>query len=431
MTVGEPRRNESARAAGETYLFVLPWDLRADSGGVNHVVRSLYDGIAADGRLEPRVLVLSWDAAAAIEERDAAGRSIVRFRLMSFEQHLALLVGAARYLAQLPSELHRLRALVKRYRVAIVNCHYIGSSDLTWIIAKALGLFRGKVFLSLHGRDIRTLAELTGIRRGVWRWVLRHADAIIACSAGLAEETAAKFGLRPEQVVTIYNGFDIARLGPFLSAGDPPRHASGHGPSLLNIGTFEHKKGHDVLLRAFQRVLARRPTAHLTIIGRRAETADDTLRLVDELGLHASVTIRFDAPHEEALAALKAADLFVLPSRNEAFSVALLEAGAFGKPIVATDVCGVGELIENRVTGILVPAEDVAALASGILAALEDVQTASRYGRRLRERVMNHFTAEQTSRKYLRLAGLVPGDGLDGGASGTGPVPPPSTQPAE
>jgi glycosyltransferase involved in cell wall biosynthesis len=392
----------------DTYLLVLPWDLQGDIGGVSQVVRSLYDGIAKDGRLEPRVLVLSWDATLPVEERDSDGRSIVRFRLMSFDGRSFPFVAALRYLARLPIELWRLRRFVKQYRVSVVNCHFIGSSDLMWVIAKAVGLYRGKVFLSMHGLDIRSLAELPGIRRRLWRWVLRHADAVVACSAGLATETVEKFALRSDQVVTVYNGFDIGRLGRLLHANDQPPPVATGAPALLNLGTFEHKKGHDLLLRAFKKVLEVIPNARLTIMGKRAQTADNTMRLVGELGLGAQVTIRFDVPHDVALEALKAADVFVLSSRNEAFSVALLEAGAFGKPIVATDVCGVAELIEDGVTGIVVPTEDVAALARGIIAMLDDADSATRYGRRLRERVVTSFSAEQTSVNYLRLAGFAP-----------------------
>jgi glycosyltransferase involved in cell wall biosynthesis len=408
-----PRRSEGATSplgARETYLLVLPWDLRGETGGVNQVVEALYDGIARDGRLDPKVLVLSWDVSAPVEEHDAAGRSLLRFRLTTFEQQRPLFISIPRYLIRLPMELWRLRRFARDYRVAIVNCHFIGSSDLMWVIAKAIGLFRGKIFLSIHGLDIRTLATLTGFRRRLWRWVLRRADAVVACSEGLASETLEKFGLPLEQVVTIHNGFDTARLGHLLQPQDLQRSPSRVGPSLLNLGTLEHKKGHDILVRAFKNVLERFPTARLTILGRRAETADETQHLVEELGLSAQVSIRSNVPHAVALQELNAANLFVLPSRNEAFSVALLEAGAFGKPIVATNVCGVPELIEDGVTGILVPPESVADLTRGICAMLDDPQTALEYGRRLRERVVTQFSAEQTTFKYLRLAGYVPRD---------------------
>jgi glycosyltransferase involved in cell wall biosynthesis len=392
----------------ETYLLVLPWDLHGDAGGVNQVVKSLYDGISRDGRLLPRVLELSWDALAPVEEYDAAGRSVIRFRVRGLIERGSFLVSVVRYLVFLPRELWRLRQFVRQYHVAVVNPHYIGASEITWAIAKMVGIFRGKVFLSLHGRDIRTLAMLTGIRHRLWRWALQRADAVVACSEGLAIETMNEFRLQPTHVLTIYNGFDYERLARLLEPNESTPLRDGNGQSLLNLGTLEHKKGHDLLLRAFSNVVDRFPNAHLTIMGRSAESTGSTIRMVEELGLTHHVTIRIDAPHDEALSALKAADVFVLSSRNEAFSIALLEAGAFGKPIVATDVCGVAELIQDRVTGILVPSESVDGLTQGILAMLNDPEAAVEYGRRLRERVSAKFSVDQTCRSYLRLAGYAP-----------------------
>jgi starch synthase len=81
----------------------------------------------------------------------------------------------------------------------------------------------------------------------------------------------------------------------------------------------------------------------------------------------------------------------------------LLEAGAMGKPVVATRVCGVPELIDDRATGLLVPSDDVAALAEGISMMLTHPQQAAQYGQALRERVLDRFTAEATFRNYRAL----------------------------
>lgn len=396
----------AARSSRPTYLLVLPWDLRHDNGGVNQVVRALYDGIERDGRMRPLTLVLSWDAARPVEERDSADRSIVRLRLMSFPTGTSVLTGLLRYMLRLPGELRRLSRFVKDYGVEVVNCHYIGASDPLWTIARVLGLYRGRLILSIHGLDIRSLARRRGLARVFWRGVLRRADAIVACSEGLATETMQAFSLSAGKVVTIHNGFDSARLGKLVRAGADSAKTFDGPPTLLNLGTFEPKKGHDVLLRAFKKVLAKYPSAQLTIMGRRAESADATTRLRDELGLGQHVSIRFDVPHEAALDALSDAHVFVLPSRNEAFSIALLEAGAFGKPVVATNVCGVAELIESGETGIVVPPEDVDALAQGILAMIENPSQAEAYARKLQARVAQQFTAERTCQGYLRLIGL-------------------------
>jgi glycosyltransferase involved in cell wall biosynthesis len=384
-----------------TYLFVLPWDLQT-IGGVNRVVCGLYEGIARKSNLQPRVLELSWNAKEPDESVDAQGRAITRFRIRSSVGTTGSLArDLFQYLAWLPLELLRIRSLVRRYDVRVVNTHYVGSTELTWVLAKATRIFRGKVVFSLHGLDIRTLANMGGFRRWLWRWVLRRADAIVACSVGLAQEVVLKFDLPEEHVVTIHNGINLADL-PDLKAAHPPDHSK-HAPRLLNFATFEHKKGHDVLLRAFSEVVKRYPAAHLTIMGRDSHARRSTEDLVDKLGLSTQVALHTDVPHRVALDALSHSDLFVLSSRNEAFAVALLEAGAMGKPVVATDVCGVPELIRDGDTGVLVPSDDPRALAQGILRMLEDPKLSAACARRLHHLVTTQFTHERSTSRYLEL----------------------------
>jgi glycosyltransferase involved in cell wall biosynthesis len=381
----------------------LPWDLQA-IGGVTQVVIGLYDGIQQDGRMQPRVLVQDWAAVTPAEGIDPSGRSQIRFRVKGLPATGPLLPALLKHVIALPAELLRIRRLVARYRIAIINCHYIGLSDLTWIIARKLGIFRGKVILSLHGLDIRKLATLRGARRRFATWGLRAADAIVTCSHGLAAEIVEEFRLDPRHVVTIHNGVDAARVTAAAGLDGAPAPRPPGGPRLVNLGTFEHKKGHDILLRAFSQVVARQPDARLTIVGRAAESMASTTQLLADLGLARRVSIQTDVPWESALRALASADLFVLSSRNEAFSVSLLEAGALGKPVVATDVCGVAELITNGVTGLLVPTEDAPGLARAILALLADERLAADCGRRLRALVSEGFTTAETCRQYLHLA---------------------------
>jgi len=403
-------RQEDGREG--TYLLVVPWPLTA-VGGVNQVVAGLYDGVKKFGRLAPRVLQISWQDPAPLDTVDSAGRHITRLRMRYPFDPAWRLGHLVRYFATLPVELLRIRRLVKTHAIRVVNCHYVGGADFTWVVAKSLGLFRGKVLLSLHGLDIRTLARLRGIRRGLWGWALRRADAVVACSRGLAEETMREFGLPEDRVVTIHNGVDAARLMQAVAAaGEATREAD--VPMLLNLGTLEYKKGHDVLLRAFAQVARSHPTAQLQIMGRSGETKDAIVKLIADLGLASRVALMLDVPHQLALRALSSADIFVLSSRNEAFSVALLEAGALGKPVVATEVCGVPELIENGQTGVMVPSEDPDALARGILALLENRSSASEYGSRLRERVGSRFTLDATSRSYLTLADCLAAEAVTG-----------------
>src|SRR3569833_606132 len=394
-------RAPSVTRAG-TYLMVLPWSLDA-VGGVNQVIFNLYKQFEASGPLRPRVLLHDWQAREIVEEVHSSGIRVTRMRVRPPITDGSIPLDLARYVLTMPAELDRITDLIKRYDVQVVNYHFLGSDALAWSAAKALGVFQGKLNFSLPGLDIRTLAKVRAVRRAIWIRALEAADAVIACSNGLAQETIEAFQLSGRNVVTIHNGVQAERLKTLGGVnGVAPAPAAGQ-PHLVNLGTFEHKMGHDLLLRAFAKILPRYPAAHLSILGRPAATLESTQALVKELQLQHRVSLRVNVPHEETMSVLQHADVFMLPSRNEAFSVALLEAGAMGKPVVAASVCGVPELIENRVTGILTPPEDVDAIAAGMLAMLDDPAAARGYGERLQQRVLREFTAEGTYRRYSDL----------------------------
>jgi glycosyltransferase involved in cell wall biosynthesis len=216
-------------------------------------------------------------------------------------------------------------------------------------------------------------------------------------------------------VVVIHNGVDVARLELAAVSSSAPFMPSDGGAVLLSLGTFEHQKGHDVLVRAFAEVLAIHPGATLVILGRSGPNKAATQELVSKLGLQARVVLLADVAHEDALAALRWADVYVLPSRNEAFSVALLEAGAFAKPVVATDVCGVRELVADGETGLVVAPDDPHELSKGLLRMLDDPAWARECGKRLHDVVLKRFTEQETARQYLESLGLL--NVVHGGAS--------------
>lgn len=381
---------------------MLPWSPDA-VGGVSQVVINLYKGLEAAGELEPRILIPDWSAPKIVEAVAASGIRITRLRIRPIFSDRFLLRELTHYSLMLPVEMLKIAALVRRYDVRVVNCHYIGAHTITWSLAIALGVFRGVLVLSLHGLDIRTAAAQAGIRRSIWRRALTAAHAVVACSKGLAEETKTCFRLSGANVVTIHNGVDVAKLRAVAAACSSRGVAARRRPHIVSLGTFEHKKGHDLLIRAFAAVLREYPDAHLSILGRQSDTFESTRGLVWDLRLASRVTLRVSAPHEEAVALLRQADVFVLPSRNEAFSVALLEAGAMARAVVATEVCGVPELIENGRTGVLVPPESVEALADGIRHVLRNESLARRLGESLQRRVLEDFTADATSASYRRL----------------------------
>lgn len=183
-----------------------------------------------------------------------------------------------------------------------------------------------------------------------------------------------------------------------------------HRKRLLNIGAFEYKKGHDILLQAFSEVRRSRKDVCLIIAGQMNAAWDETQRLVESLGLDRDVLLLRDLAHAKVLSLLRSCDLFVLSSRwqkgvcGEGFALALLEAAAVCKPVIATDSCGVTELITSGVSGLIVPPESPDLLAGAIQQFLADPENAARQARHLHDAVKQNFTWAIAHRRYLQLA---------------------------
>ena len=178
--------------------------------------------------------------------------------------------------------------------------------------------------------------------------------------------------IREDKFTRIYNPVDSERISELAADGDPLfSHRVPHRvPHLVSVGKLEWQKGFDVLLGAFSRVVENHPEVTLTILGEGEERARlegmvQDLDLGDRVGLPGFV--------ENPFPYVRSADLFVLPSRYEGFSNALLEALALGTPVVATDCPGGNqEVVEPGVNGWLARSEDPASLASVISAGLTD-----------------------------------------------------------
>lgn len=193
---------------------------------------------------------------------------------------------------------------------------------------------------------------------------------------------------------------------------DPPADAdaelaawAAQGPTAGCVAALRHQKGVDVLLRAAPRILAGRPDTRLAVIGNGPERgALDALHA--ELGLGERVRFfDFRAPAARQLAEL---DVFVLPSRWEAFPIAILEAMACGVPQVATDVGGTAEAVQDGVTGRLCPPDDPEALAAAVGALLDEPGTRAAMATASRARHDERFGVDRmvaaTTALYRSLA---------------------------
>jgi len=226
--------------------------------------------------------------------------------------------------------------------------------------------------------------------------LLKRADAVVATSDAYLNASVALAPWRTKARVIALGASDIALPSPRQDLW-----LDGDGVRWLAVGRLSHYKGLDVLLRA----LADVPDARLAIIGE-GECANALRATATDCAVANRVHFAGAVDDATLLAAYAAADAFVLPSlnRGEAFGLVLLEAMRARLPIVASAIpgSGIGEVVVDGETGLLVPPGDANALACA-LARLRDADQRARMGARGRERFEACFTLERSAQRWLGL----------------------------
>ena len=246
------------------------------------------------------------------------------------------------------------------------------------------------------------------------RWAARLTDLIMVDTSSVrADGLRYKVVRDQDKLVTVPMGLDLKKFSPSAQRPDNLRENLGLGFRNLVVGTVARlvpDKGMECFLRMAQLIRARRSDVRFLVVG------DGPLRssleqMTESLGIRNSVVF---AGHRTDVAALmQAMDLFVLPTRREGFGVVFAEAMAMGKATVGSRIGPVAEVVEDGVTGYLVPADDPDAFAVRALDLLNDEQKRRAFGEAGRRRVEARFsearmceTIEQHYQHLLKLKGL-------------------------
>jgi glycosyltransferase involved in cell wall biosynthesis len=168
--------------------------------------------------------------------------------------------------------------------------------------------------------------------------------------------------------------------------------ASGHRPRVLYFGHLSARKGLDTVVEALPTIWARHPTIEVVIAGKTTDEADALRRAAFELSEGHDLRWRPDVSEEEKGALLASSSLVVYPSRAESFGIVFLEAWTFGVPVVGCRAGAVPDVVEDGVTGLLIPPGDSIALADCVTRLLADPTEAVRLGNEGRRRLLEHHT---------------------------------------
>lgn len=262
------------------------------------------------------------------------------------------------------------------------------------VAAGLVGRSRGiPVVVTLRGEDANRAAGRRGAMRGLLGACMRLCDGVVTVSDAMAETLAAAMPQHAGKLVVIPNG-----VAPeFLSV--PPPQQSGEALRLLCVASLIPRKSVATLVRA---LAALPPTVTLTLVGEGGEAAA-LAALADALGVAARIRVLPFQPPERLPGLLADADAFVLPSLAEGRPNVVLEAFAAARPVVATDIDGLRELVGADERGLLFAPGDADALAACI-GRLADPSLRAALGLRARRFVLDEgLTWERAAARYAQL----------------------------
>jgi glycosyltransferase involved in cell wall biosynthesis len=169
---------------------------------------------------------------------------------------------------------------------------------------------------------------------------------------------------------------------------------------VLGVGRFSEEKGFDILVKAWAKVIRKEPNARLTLVGE-GQDLPMLKTLAQQLGI--SATISFEGNRDNVFDYFARADVFVLPSRNEGMSNALLEAMAMGKACIASDIPANRSVLTPEVDGLMFKKNDSDELADLIVYLLHEPYLRKKLGANARDKIIARFSIDIIAKLYIQL----------------------------
>jgi len=287
--------------------------------------------------------------------------------------------------------------LMKRKHIHIVRTHRY-RSNLYGRFAAFLA--RVPVIIASVHDNYRTDKRLG--RRIINRILSKITDKIVAVSEDIKKDIVKYDKIDPSKILIIPNGIDTERFSLDRNAAGLRKEFSLKDNDIILgfVGRIVHAKGLEYLIDALSHLGKEFKNMKLLIIGE-GYLLDGLHEKSKRENIHDRII--FTGRRRDIPDILSCFDIFVMPSIAEGLPNALLEAMAMGKPIVATTVGGIPEVIKNGFNGLLVPPGDPVTLAAAIKELLDDRQLAARMGQAARDLVVTRYSIKETAQKWQSL----------------------------
>ncbi len=358
-------------------LYLIESD---DPGGAENVMLALADHFRHTGHLVTGCLKRGWI-----------------YRQLAARGFAPKVIPAGRGAIDLKL-LHHLVKLIKAEGIDLIHSHLFDINVYSSIAAKITGVPH---LCTEHG-DVHHHSKSSRKNFFKARILARCSDKIIFVSRFTKRAFSMLCKVPEQKSAVIYNGINTDNFNREADI-EEKKAALGIGrrdPVVGSVGSLYPVKGQTYIIKAARLVLQTIPGVTFLIIG--GGELEDKLK-EESRRLDIEDRIRFTGFREDVHELLKTMDVFVLPSLSEGMPLSLIEAMASGLPAVASDVGGIGEVIDDGISGFVIPPADPAAFAAKILYLLQNPSSACEMGRRAREKVNERFNLRTMVENYERI----------------------------
>lgn len=334
-------------------------------GGVENLAARLLPALQNHGH---EFIVVTWEHVEMPDQIHYRGIPVFRFPFFS--------AGPEGSLTSFLEYRRRVAALKKDFAPELVHVNSFGRSVLFHL--ETAVAYPAPTLVTLH----QALPDEPIGRRSLLENLLSRAAWVTCCSQSVLDHARR---LWPEITLNssvIHNAIELTEGEPRAISFDPPR--------ILCLGRLVWEKGFDLALEAVSIVSRRFPETHVIIAGEGSEL-DNLKRQTRNLGLTDHVEFAGKIVPDQVAHWITTATLALVPSRLEGFGLVALEAGSFARPVVATRVGGLPEIIVHEETGLLTECGNSAALAGAVESLLAQPKRANRMGVAARQRVQEKF----------------------------------------
>lgn len=294
----------------------------------------------------------------------------------------------------------QLSNIIRHYDIDVIHSHYALPHAISALLARDISGKAVKCVTTLHGTDITVVGSHPSMT-DITRYAIEKSDVVTAVSDHLVRASEEKLGITPGKINTVYNFINPKYFNPGMRPADCAKRKNKR--VMVHISNLRAVKRPLDVIRIFNAMLEKKKTSldfELRIIGE-GPLQYEMMNLVKELGIDGNVC--FMGVRSDIGRVIACADLMLLPSQEESFGLAALEAMACGVPVIASKVGGLPEVIDDSRSGFLFELGNIDEAAEKAVRLVEDQELYNYFRRQALQDATEKFNMDKIVKQYEEL----------------------------